>query len=63
MKWILALFIWAGDAPVDVSLFQMAFDSREECTTKADEISSAVTPPQGTTFTIECKEIQVPAKP
>ncbi len=63
MKWILALFIWAGEFPVDVSPFQMAFDSREECTAKADEISSAVTPPQGTTFTIECVGLKVPARP
>ncbi len=63
MKWIFAIFIWAGNEPVDVSLFPQTFDSREECTTKADEVSNAVTPPQGTTFTIECKEIKVPARP
>ncbi len=63
IKWLFAIFIWTGENPVDVSLFPQVFDSREECTAKADEVTSVVDPPQGTTFTIECVELKVPAKP
>lgn len=63
MKFLMVLFVWAGDAPVDFEAFPGAFDTLAECQAQEAEFRKVVTPPDNAKFLVDCISVAVPDKP